>query len=168
MVKGFILSLGEVEDGYQWLSLDAEKGNGETFSIRICARSYPAKDASSAADVTKRYIFQQGRGKALEFVDAFTGRPVLPSLGAWPFLLPRTDGTDPLAHGFPAQMSYLGHEYGLVKTEEGSASLDMPKVKLLRLPASVLIGPLHNTRQKDETRRFDGSDYELIRLEETD
>jgi hypothetical protein len=32
----------------------------------------------------------------------------------------------------------------------------------------VLIGVPHNTRQKDETRRYDGSDYELIRLTQRD
>jgi hypothetical protein len=36
------------------------------------------------------------------------------------------------------------------------------------LRPDMLVGPAGNTRQKDETRRYDGSDYELIRLTKSD
>ena len=36
------------------------------------------------------------------------------------------------------------------------------------LRPDLLVGPASNTRQKDETRRYDGSDYELVRLTQND
>ena len=43
-----------------------------------------------------------------------------------------------------------------------------PDTQRLSLRPDTLIGPPSNTRQKDETRRYDMSDYELVPLTEAD
>ncbi|MGB2865595.1 MAG: hypothetical protein WBC05_19855, partial [Sedimentisphaerales bacterium] len=65
-------------------------------------------------------------------------------------------------------IQYLGNTYLLERLED-SKNMTLPTdVKILGLLPDVLIGVPHNTRQKDQTRRYDDSDYELIQLTRND
>lgn len=102
-----------------------------------------------------RYVFQEGTAQPREYRNAVTGEAVIPAHGAWEHLLPRP--------AFAAEVRLLGHRYARVEgAAEPVAPPADPRVVLLR--PDLLIGPASNTRQKDETRRYDESDYELIRL----
>ncbi|HOX38091.1 MAG TPA: hypothetical protein PL033_08890 [Candidatus Brocadiia bacterium] len=167
-VTSFTLALGQAGDNGQWIILRATKVGGGTFSLRLLASSYPLGDLAASRKTISRYIFQEGDKQALEFKDRFTGRPVLPRLGAWEYLLPRAETDVILETGFAKQVRLLGHGYELVGQTRLSGDLLLPPGKILELTPDVLIGPPHNTRQKDATRRFDGSDYEYARLTRED
>jgi hypothetical protein len=172
VVRTLVLSLGPLEERngrqFQWLSLHAAKANGESFRVWILTNGYPPASVRAARETTARYIVQEGDTQALEFRHEFSGEAVLPSLGAWNHLFPRavegafSDGP------FAEKMSYLGHVYLLERLEDSRSATGAVDAKVLELLPDVLIGVPHNTRQKDETRRYDDSDYELIRLTKRD
>ena len=105
-VKSFTVSFGQVIDQHQWMDIRGDKADGRSFSLWLLARSYPPRDLAASEQVIARYVFQEGNDGALEFRDAFTGRPVLPCLGAWPYLLPRPEGDEILDAGFPDHVTF--------------------------------------------------------------
>ncbi len=186
VVKTLALAFGSVEERggmvYQWLHLHATKANEERFSVWMLCRAYPPQTLVEACKTTARYILQEGDSEPLEFRDRFTGEAILPVLGAWKYLIPRfvsREGIHPLKTEtaaedmppdeiFPQKAKYLGHTYLLDGLEDSEGTTEPPNAKVLELLPDVLTGPAHNTRQRDETRRYDGSDYELVRLTEDD
>jgi len=172
VVRIFTMNFGSVAErkgiDYQWLHLSATKANEERFSIWLLCREYPSQILSEARKTIVRYIFQEEDAVPLEFSNRFTGEAVLPILGAWQYLIPQavedmhTDGI------FPQKVKYLGHTYSLYTLETTESVHEPPNAKVLKLLPDVLIGPAHNSKQKDETRRYDGSDYELVRLTKDD
>ena len=95
---------------------------------------------------------QEGSAEAREYRNPVTGKAVLPSTGAWEHLFPRAAGA--------GRVRYLGHLY-VRDAGNGEASDAPPQPRLVHLRPDLMIGPASNTRQKDETRRYDGSEYEL-------
>ena len=172
VVQIFTLALGPLEEKhgrrFQWLHLYTEKANEERFTVWILSDGYPPIDSKAAHDTTARYILQEGTTQALEFRDQFSGEAVLPSLGAWRYLWPRAI-EDAVQEGlFAKKMHYLGNGYQLERLDESKDVIPPINTKIIKLLPDVLIGLPHNTRQKDETRRYDDSDYELIRLTKND
>jgi len=167
-VKNFTLVLGALEekDGrpFQWLHLYAAKANGEVFSVWILTNRYPPASIAAARESTARYIVQEGTTQALEFRHQFSGEAVLPSLGAWSYLWPH-GAEEGFADGvFPKKTRYLGNCYLLERLENSENVTPPVDIRILNLLPDVLIGVPSNTKQKDETRRYDDSDYEPIRL----
>jgi len=172
VVKVYSLALGPVEqrDGkaYQWLHLEATKANGEQFRVWLLCSGYPPMTFKAARQVIARYVLQEGAAEPAEFRHRFSGEAVLPTQGGWQYLLPRASGQAENQTGiFPKQSSYLGHHYRLEAVEDTTPALP-PKAKLVELLPDVLVGMPSNTRQKDDTRRYDNSDYELVRLTRED
>ena len=167
-VERFALHLGPVETSTgtncQWLALRATKVNGQHFAVWILGRAYPSRRVEQAAVTTVRYLVQEGHAPPLEFLHRFTGVPVLPSLGAWEFLWPR-----PEQGGFrdgiaASSVTWMGHRYVLEATDRDRVFLAPSPPRRLDLLPDVLVGVPSNSRTKDDTRRFDGSDYEMVRL----
>jgi len=172
IVKTFTLALGALEekDGrpFQWLRLHAAKANGEVFDVWILTDRYPPASIAAARESTARYIVQEGTAQALEFRHQFSGEAVLPSLGAWGHLWPH-GAEEGFADGvFPKKTRYLGNRYLLERLDESNDATPPVDIRILDLLPDVLIGVPSNTKQKDETRRYDDSDYELIRLTKND
>ena len=152
VVTSFSISSGPAEHGnQQWISLSATKANGATFQLWLLSAGYPSEPRA-----VSRYILQEGSAQPREYRHALTGQAVLPPMGGWQHLLPRPAG-------FPPEVRYLGHRYVRESLSE-SVAPPPPAARIVSLRPDVLIGPPSNTRQKDETRRYDESDYELIRL----
>ncbi|MCP4610358.1 MAG: hypothetical protein GY845_16730 [Planctomycetes bacterium] len=172
VVLDLTLALGPLEEKkgikFQWLHLQATKVNGERFNVWILTDRYPPTSVTAARETTKRYILQKGNTKPLEFCQQFTGEAVLPSLGAWKYLFPRTIGNVSSDGIFAKKIKYLGNVYLLKKNEYSKIMTPPVDIKIIELLPDVLIGVPHNTKQKDETRRYDDSDYELIRLTKKD
>ena len=171
VVKAFTIALGQAEeDGdttRQWLRLSAEKVNGESFRVWALGSTYPARTETAARKTVSRYLLQVGSGQPLEYRNRFTGAAVLPKLGAWEHLFPRQT-TDAAEGMFHAQTRYLGHRYRrLAAAAEGNV-FSPPEAKVIELLPDLLIGVPHATKQKDQTRLFDESDYELIPLTQAD
>jgi hypothetical protein len=172
VVKTFTLTLGKLEEKngrlFQWLHLRAAKANGKVFSVWILTDRYPPAGVTAAHETTARYILQEGTTQALEFRHQFTGEAVLPLLGAWSHLWPRA-AEEAVSDGhFAEKTRYLGNCYLFETLEESNDVAPPANARILELLPDVLIGIPHNTRQKDETRRYDDSDYELIRLTKND
>lgn len=172
VVKSFTLALGPLEERngrpFQWLRLNATKSNGQSFSIWILTSRYPPANITDARETTARYILKEGDTEALEFRDRFSGEAVLPSLGAWSYLWPH-DAEGAFSDGrFAEKTRYLGNSYLLERLENSDNVTPPAAIRILELLPNVLVGVPGNTRQKDETRRYDDSDYEQIRLTKND
>ncbi len=172
VIKSLTMTIGLVEEkagvSYQWVCLQATKVSGEKFAVWLLSKSVPPADVAEARATISRYILQIGNGTPLEFRDKFTDKPVLPLLGTWQYLFPKLTNPTTENEIFPQESQYLGHTYRLTHVSGSGESAEPPDTHLISLRSDVLIGPPSNTRQKDETRRYDMSDYELIPLTETD
>ena len=85
----------------------------------------------------------------------------------WQYHFPKPADETARDNLFPQVVKYLGHTYRLTQIDSGESDAP-PDTQLLSLRPNALIGPPSNTRQKDETRRYDLSDYELVPLREAD
>ena len=168
LVRKFELLLGPVEEHRntrgQWLQFSAEKENKEKFSVWILASAYPSVSARTAQEESLRYLFSAADSTPIEFVDQSHGTPILPSTGAWKYLLPRTEeGSSPFAPS-GTKVNYLGHAYDLDSREYAHSPAIPRRVAVVNLTPGLLIGVPHNTKVKKETRRYDESDYEYVEL----
>ena len=172
IVTEFRLTIGPVElrnrNTSQWIQLDSTKADGTRFQIWILCSDYPPRTLAEAKKSTLRYILQEGESRPLEFRHQFTGEAVLPSVGGWQHLFPRQSQDPNNTSSFAAETEYLGHHYRLEKVEPSQELAVPSNIDVLDLLPDVLVGVPHNTRQKDETRRYDDSDYELIPLTRED
>lgn len=167
-VARFAVKLGPVESRatnlFQWLELQATKTSGEKFRVWLLASDYPEPSLSLSARSIARYVMQAGDEPPVEFAHRFTGAAVLPTLGAWEHLWPRPV-SGKFRDGIAAtEVTWLGHRYVLDSTNQ-NVSFNTPRnVRRLELLPDVLVGVPSNSRTKDDTRRFDGSEYEMVRL----
>ena len=172
VVNTLVLAIGSVEEKAgvpsQWMRLQATKVSGERFAVWLLTKGSPPTDLKEAYATISRYILQSGDDPPLEFHDRFTDKPVLPGLGAWQYLFPKPADETSHNHLFSKSVKYLGHTYRLSDISDSGEFSEPSDTKILSLRPDVLIGPPSNTRQKDETRRYDMSDYELIPLTEVD
>lgn len=152
----------------QWLALHATKRNGQRFAVWILGRRFPARVLADAATTTARYLIQEGDGPPQEFTHRFTGAPVLPTLGAWEYLWPRPEQGDFREGIVAARVSWLGHRYVLEATNNNVSFPGPRDVHRLALLPDVLVGVPSNARTREDTRRYDGSDYEMARLTRED
>lgn len=171
-VPKFTLTLGtEQRHGarsLQWLELAATKRSGDKFRAWLLAESYPQRSLARSVPAIARYIVQEGDAAPKEFVHRVTGEPVLPSTGAWEFLWPQPESGS-FSNGLAApRVNWLGHSYELMSAERSGGEFAEPQPRRLELLPDVLVGVPSNTRTKDDTRRWDGSDYELVRLTHAD
>lgn len=172
MVQRLVVSLGPMETraagSFQWLELDAAKVGGERFRVWLLANAYPQRFLPMAATNLARYIVQEGGAQPREFIHRVTGAPVLPSTGAWEFLWPRPELGD-LRDGVAApRIVWLGHTYILESSDRSGNVSVPPEPRRVELLPDVLVGVPSNTRTRDDRRRYDGSDYELVRLTRDD
>ena len=170
VVRTLNLTLGDIEKingaTYQWLNLHATKANGEIFQVWLLCETYPSPSIDTARKTIARYILMEGTQAAIEFKSRYSGEAVLPCLGGWNHLFPHAPKNVSYDGDFPKEINYLGHSYTLVDVNNNISPLG--KTTILDLTPDTLIGVPHNTRQKDETRLYDESDYELIRLTKSD
>jgi glycerophosphoryl diester phosphodiesterase len=170
VVREFELVLGAVEiiDGihYQWLQLNAEKENSQTYSLWILTSAYPSPSREIAQQNILRYLLSSDDSEALEFTDQSSGNSVLPGSGVWEYLLPRSaNGNNPI-HSPERIVKYLGLEYQLESRKQSIVPAIPHETHCISLTPDLLIGVPHNSKMKDETRRYDESDYEYVLLTE--
>jgi len=172
VVQRFTFSLGPLEqlDGRrcQWLALRATKVNGQRFAVWILGSAFPPRTTELAAATTARYVLQEGDDPPQEFAHRFTGAPVFPSLGAWEYLWPQPEQGDFRGRIGASRVIWLGHRYVLEATNRNDSFLAPPEPRRLGLLPDVLVGVPSNSRTRDDTRRYDGSDYEMVRLSRDD
>lgn len=144
----------------QWLRIEMTSHNGGVLRIWLLSAESPSESLAEARRQVLRYIVQHGDQSPVEYRHAVSKRAVLPSNGAWPYLLPRPAGENAVA--------LLGHRYTRSASNAGSPAAPPADPKLHLLRPDVLTGVPHNTRQADETRRYDDSEYEYIPLVQED
>ena len=171
-VSRLVVSLGPIETraagAFQWLELDASKAAGKRFRVWLLANAYPQRSLRLAATNLARYVLQEGDAQPKEFVHRVTGEPVLPTTGAWEFLWPRPEPGE-FRKGIAApHILWLGHTYKLASSDRSTNIWSPPAPRRIELLPDVLVGVPSNTRTRDDRRRYDGSDYELVRLTRED
>jgi len=156
-VESFTLAFGPREDGgFQWVRLEADKGGGAgRFQV------WMLRDQSGRK--VRRYVLEENGRRAREYRHPLTGEAVLPSMGGWEYLWPR-----PVSEVFAPRVEYLGHTYHLGAARSAIWTPPPANARVVELRPDLWIGPASNTRQKDERRRYDGSDYALIPLTRDD
>ena len=166
VVRKFELSLGSIEEkngaSYQWLRLDAVKENGQTYSIHFLTTEYPSAILKIAEKNMLRYILQKEDDNSLEFVDESDGSVILPNTGAWKHLLPRADNISNPFSSKAKKINLLGFEYKLETVKNSEIISFSNETHVIRLTPDLLIGVPHNAKVKNETRRYDESDYEYV------
>jgi hypothetical protein len=173
-VTAFDLSLGPKARAsgqiQQWLMLEATKQNGDRFRVWVLGPGYPPSALAEARDSIERYVLQEGGERAQEFRDRLSRRAVLPSLGGWAYLFPRgeTNGAETSDRSFAPMVLYLGHRYVLDGVTEETLTPPPPDRRIVDLLPDLWVGAASNTRQRDEGRRYDNSDYPLVRLQRAD
>ncbi|MBC8215645.1 MAG: hypothetical protein H8E64_03930, partial [Candidatus Marinimicrobia bacterium] len=94
VVKTIVLTLGSIETqngvNYQWLQMIATKNNRQSFSTWILSSEYPSSSRKIAQENMLRYIIRKGNSNPIEFSDQNRKNPILPTTGAWEYLLPRS------------------------------------------------------------------------------
>jgi hypothetical protein len=168
VVQKIELTVGIVEEingiPYQWIQLKAEKVNKEKFSVWMLTSKYPSEIVKTAQEDIARYILSSSNSIPLEFNNQSNSDVVLPNTGAWKFLLPRTESSKSPIKSRAKSVKLLGHKY-LLKTQNKSDIVNLPvEIKVVSLTPDLLIGVPHNSKVKDETRRYDQSDYEYVPL----
>ena len=143
-------------------------GDDSFFEVSFQSKGYPSKDLDTAARQVFRYQVRDGKNIVREFRNLRHGGAVLPSTGAWPWLLPHPVGGPRSKGGYPKRVELLGQVYVFDKAEVGFDFPDVSVAKVIELTPDLLLGLPHNTKQKDPTRRFDTSDYELIPMDRSD
>lgn len=150
----------------QWVSLDLTKADGSHVRSWWLLDRWPVLTQPSGA--VGRYLLQEPAGPVVEFTDPTSGHAVLPSLIPWARLLPQARDTDSPLTGSqppPSEVSFLGHSYQLAPEQTPSHPGPVPTPdRIIRLQPNLLVGLPSNRKQKDETRRYDNSDYEYVRL----
>ncbi len=126
-----------------WRSFEAVKRDGTRFAVYAQGKS--------------RYLLREGAGPLREFRHPVTGAAVFPSVGGWAQIFPAAEAET---------LTVLGHVYK--RASETDIAPPAGAAATVYLQPDLLIGPASNTRQKDETRRYDTSDYEYVRLTEAD
>ncbi|MFO1500769.1 MAG: hypothetical protein U1G07_20680 [Verrucomicrobiota bacterium] len=152
----------------QWLLLEAAIANGRAFRVWVSCQSDPSEALGQTESGVRRYILQEGAKEPVEYRDLRSGAAVLPVLGAWRYLLPRALEGGGEERGFARRVGLLGHQYELERVERVSAAPTAPSARLMRLRSDVLLGVPQNTRQQESGRRYDSSEYPLVRLTRDD
>ena len=172
IVKTVKLSLSDskVLNGlaHQWIELLCTKVNGQQFRVWLLCSSYPSVKQEQAGSSVARYILQQGEMNPIEFRHYKSNSAVLPTTGAWEYLLPRNAGEVQFFKNKPTTVQYLGIEYKLENHGPALPIAIPANPHIITLSPDLLIGVPHNTRLKDDTRRYDESDYEYKRLTKSD
>ncbi|MEA3461590.1 MAG: hypothetical protein U9R49_06905, partial [Bacteroidota bacterium] len=172
VVRQFRLSPGAVEEingvPHQWLQLYGEKQNGETFSVWILTSEYPSESEELAQDHISRYILSGSDTGSVEYRYQNHKTSILPATGAWKYLLPRAESSADPVQSQEHRLKYLGHDYVFDSQKQLPVPSPPGEPTIVTLTPDVMIGIPHNTRLKDETRRWDDSDYEYIKLTKED
>ncbi len=168
VVRQIELTLGKKEIknniSSQWFHLSTQKENGESFQVWLLCSEYPAISSKTAREQVGRYILQVGDNKAIEYTHHLNNTAILPTTGAWSYLIPRDNKQKSPFETNAKKVQILGHNYQL-KSSRDNGVISLPEtIHQIQLSPDLLIGVPHNTRQKDETRLYDESDYELIPL----
>lgn len=171
VVESFTMSVGPEEDWRgtkgQWLHLEFKKKGGMSFEAWLLCKDYPSGELTAAGSAVLRYMLKLEGKQPVEYQHAVTGLAVLPSSGAWPWLLPRAAGEDD-TESFAKTLSCLGHRYSR-RDAPRRETVDLPgQTRVVALRPDVLTGVPHNTRQKNEARRYDDSEYEYVPLVRAD
>lgn len=174
VVKSFMVEFGPAarwqETHGQWLHLEARKQDGGVLEVWLLCSQYPEEALEEAQSSVLRYVLKTGDAAPAEYRHEITHRAVLPGSGGWPYLLPRAAGAEGAAeaHPFAERVSYLGHRYTRETLAHAAPAEPPEDWRLVMLRPDVLMGVPHDTRQVDETRRYDNSDYAYVPLTEDD
>jgi len=149
----------------KWCSFQGVKVNGQKFQIWVLGKEFFPKTLKDADSTLLRYIFQEGDDTPSEYVHALTGKPIFPTIGGWEYIFPRPESGGTIdAQELPKMVLWLGHTFVLDKVNNSAGFSEPGEVRTFRLRPDALIGVPSNSRTKDDTRRYDGSDYEMVRL----
>ena len=171
VVKSYTLALGPIEqragEDYQWILL-RDESQREQFRVWLLSAGYPPQTLEAAQRTTAQYILQENNSEPAEFRDRFTGKRSCPRWAVGNICCLELPGRRRRSarrdlRDRPITWASLSARRG----GRGGVRAAAPSAKLIELLPDVLIGVPSNTRQKDDTRRYDNSDYELVRLTRT-
>jgi hypothetical protein len=137
-----------------WVQLEVSAGTQRQFALALQVASLDFLYACGAAVEVFRYVLFPAQGPPIEYVDAGTGRALLPKIGFWTHLLPHAQAvTDPdmplFGHG-----TYLGRDLHRLATGKGARLLPVAQARRLLLDPRVLIGTSRSVRDPGGPRLY--------------
>jgi len=147
-VVSLILTVGDSENmegkRYQWFELAFSRLNGDTYHLWLLMDGLPSKSRRPAV---VRYVWWEPIWeKPLEYIDARTGRALLPRMGLWRYGWPKgLENSLYQVDNFPKSVTYLGYPFRLDRVSEG-ATVNVPEAKPLRLNPDLIIYTLDSWR----------------------
>jgi hypothetical protein len=153
----------------QWVRLEAARPSGSGFRLWLLCTAPLGPSLLQSPDGVLRYVLQEGDRPSVEYRDRSTGGPLLPSAGANAFLVPRPAGGTAWSHGIAAaSVDWLGLAWHRVSEESGVPFMPPQPVVTLEFRTDTLIGIPGTTRTRDDVRRFDGSEYPMVKMTQDD
>lgn len=152
----------------QWCVLRLTKANGQLFTAWLLTQAPISRNLASSQKNAVRYLTQNGTNQAREFVHRTQGTPVLPTLGAWEHQWPKPKSEKPDDGIAAPQIDLLGQTFTLKSCGPGNAPPCPESPRRIELRPDLMVGVPSNTRTRESNRRFDGSDYPMIRLTRSD
>ena len=159
-----------------WWRLEAFSGDRRRFSIDLLAGGLDFLHVGAPSVPVHRYLLTDGEGALFEYVDAASGRALLPKLGFFTHLTPRASSVDdpglPLFEGG----SWLGKPVHRVAGGTGASPADVGGARRLALDPEVLVGTSRSFRDDRSGRLYEpspdwsrgGPDYEYVELDGDD
>ncbi len=126
---------------FVWWELSARLRNGQTYGVRILSERIPMTGRDGIGRVA-RYLYRDPAGKVFEYVDAATGRALLPMIRFREDFLPVPGPYAVFEGGFASAGRFQGHPILRVSPLDSSQApdrLSFENPKVLRLQTDLLI-----------------------------
>lgn len=137
---------------YQWWELSMEKADGGVLGVRVLSERVPLTGPEGYGRII-RYIYSPAPAECLEYVDAQSGRAILPELSLFEReYLPRAFEESRYSDGFANTGRLMGHVLVRSNVRPDFPTVDFSSPKVLRLRSDLIVGPHTNERDdRDES-----------------
>lgn len=154
-------------DAGAWMQLQITKVDGHTLTATVLVDDPVLSRERAGRKVARRYLFQDGDERAIEYVNAVRGGAVVPQYGLFENLFPTFDEADVAQELFPPNGRFLGLTIERIRTEKSDAHVPDDPLRLM-LDPELLIGTGRNVRDTQGGRIWTGDDYPYRALDRKD
>ncbi len=142
-----------------WIRLTGTKVNGDVYRVWFLADRVPFAAEPKTVTISS-YILQEPGREAVEFVDARTGKTVIPLFDFIGQLIPRTQGA--IGESLFEKGMYLGLPIGRTSSAAATDIRPPKKVTRLALRSDLLIGTSRNVRDDGAPRKSKKDEYVYV------
>ncbi len=159
-VTSLRITVGSADDATHpnavWWEMVGGKVDGTGYTVRVLSDSPPMLQKGGSVGNVYHYIFRMQGNAALEYIDAYANKPLLPRYDFDKALIPT-----PIEHSLQkdnwfASGGYIGQAVALVTSGKGGQLSDIGPVTPIKFETDVLFGPVCGQREVEDRRLSDG------------